>query len=163
MTKWDKRFLDMAKEVASWSKDPSKKIGAIAVGSKGQVLAQGYNGFPRGIDDDPTRYANRELKYKYVVHAEMNLIYNATYNGVSLDGSTVYVTGLPVCSECAKGLIQVGVRKVVMPSMENVPPIWVESFEFTKSMFEEARVEWKIIDEGTSDRYEPLEAGSSGC
>ena len=51
-----------------------------------------------------------KTKYKYVVHAEMNLIYNATFNGISLDGSTVYVYGLPICSECAKGLIQVGVK-----------------------------------------------------
>jgi dCMP deaminase len=142
---WHKRYLGLAEEVASWSKDPSRKIGAVAVGSKGQVLAQGYNGFPRGIDDDPVRLQDREVKYKYVVHAEMNLIYNATYNGVSLDGSTVYVTGLPVCSECAKGLIQVGVRHVVMKKQDDLPPVWQESFEFTKSLFNEANITWKII------------------
>lgn len=109
MFKWDKRYLELAREVASWSKDPSKKIGAIAVGSKGQVLSQGYNGFPRGIDDSKRRYEDRAIKYKYVVHAEMNVIYNATYNGISLDGATLYVYGLPVCSECAKGIIQTGI------------------------------------------------------
>jgi dCMP deaminase len=149
MTKWNKRYLNLAEEVASWSKDPSKKIGAIAVGSKGQVLAQGYNGFPRGIDDDPTRYANRELKYKYVVHAEMNLIYNASYSGVSLDGSTIYVTGLPVCSECAKGLIQVGAKKVIIGlplTFDEQPPIWKESWEWTKKMFNEAGIEYEIVE-----------------
>ena len=142
---WNKRYLKLAYEVGKWSKDPSKKIGAIAVGSKGQVLAQGYNGFPRGISHSEKRLKNREIKYKYVVHAEMNLIYNASYNGTSLDGSTVYVTGLPVCSECAKGLIQVGVQQVIMPEQKDVPENWMESFEFTKELFEEAGVRWQFI------------------
>lgn len=143
---WHKRYLKLAYEVASWSKDPSKQIGAVAVGSKGQVLAQGYNGFPRGIRHSSKRLNDRDLKYKYVVHAEMNLIYNASYNGTSLDGSTVYVTGLPVCSECAKGLIQVGVQQVIMPAMNDVPETWKTSFEFTKELFEEASVTYQFID-----------------
>jgi dCMP deaminase len=142
---WNTRYLDLARTVSSWSKDPSKKIGAIAVGAKGQVLAQGYNGFPRGISHSSKRLKDRDLKYKYVVHAEMNLIYNASYNGVSLDDSTVYVTGLPVCSECAKGLIQVGVRQVIMPIQEDTPEKWKDSFEFTKELFEEAGVAWQFI------------------
>ena len=113
-SKWDIRYLQLAENIASWSKDPSTQIGAIAVGTKGQVLAQGYNGFPRGVEDRVEYYEDRETKYKYVVHAEMNVIYNATYNGVSLDGATLYVTGLPVCSDCAKGVIQVGIKRVVM-------------------------------------------------
>jgi dCMP deaminase len=143
--KWHSRYLELAQQIASWSKDPSSKIGAIAVGSKGQVLAQGYNGFPRGIEDNESRFENKELKYKYVVHAEMNLIYNASYNGVSLDGSTIYVTGLPVCSECAKGLIQVGVQQVIMPTQEDTPDKWVESFKLSKELFEEAGVRWQFI------------------
>ena len=143
--KWHDRYLELAQQIASWSKDPSSKIGAIAVGSKGQVLAQGYNGFPRGIEDSEIRFENKELKYKYVVHAEMNLIYNASYNGVSLDGSTVYITGLPVCSECAKGLIQVGVREVIMPIQEDTPDKWVQSFKLSKELFEEAGVHWQFI------------------
>ena len=142
---WNKRYLELAYAVGNWSKDPSKKIGAIAVGSKGQVLAQGYNGFPRGIRHSPERLNNREEKYKFVVHAEMNLIYNASYNGVSLDKSTVYVTGLPVCSECAKGLIQVGVQQVIMPEQTDTPEKWKDSFEFTKQLFEEAGVRWQFI------------------
>lgn len=143
--KWDARYLDLAKHIGQWSKDPSRKIGAVAIGSKGEVLAQGYNGFPRGIDDDSVRYENRELKYKYVVHAEMNVIYNATYNGVSLDGADLYVYGLPVCSECAKGVIQVGIKRVIMPKQEDTPDVWKESFEFTKKLFDEARVAWDFI------------------
>lgn len=141
-TSWDKRYLQIAKEISKWSKDPSKKIGAVAVGAKGQILSQGYNGFPRGIKDLQERLDNRELKYKYVVHAEMNVIYNASYSGVSLAGSTLYVYGLPVCSECAKGIIQVGISKVVLPKYDSdMLPRWKESWELTKSMFDEAGVE----------------------
>ena len=140
--KWDNRYLDLAKEISQWSKDPSKQIGAVAIGEKGQVLAQGYNGFPRGIDDDE-RYHDRPKKYELVVHAEMNVIYNATYNGVSLDGATLYVHGLPVCSDCAKGIIQVGVKKVVMKELE-IPPVWQDSWQRTKEMFNEAGIEWSF-------------------
>ena len=120
--KWDIRFLELAKGIAGWSKDPSRKIGAIAVDDR-SVVAQGYNGFPRGIEDYAERYEDRDLKYKLVVHAEMNVIYNATYNGVSLDGATLYVWGLPVCSECAKGVIQTGIRRVVMPKQDIPDPV----------------------------------------
>ena len=131
--------------MASWSKDPSTKIGAIAVGSKGQVLSQGYNGFPRRIEDNISHYEDRETKYKYVVHAEMNVIYNATYNGVSLDGATLYVTGLPVCSDCAKGVIQVGIKRVVMKEQE-IPLKWIESWKVTTGMFDQAMIDWEFIN-----------------
>ena len=136
--KWDLRYLDLARSVSAWSKDPSRKIGAVAIGSKGQVLSQGFNGFPRGIFDAPHRYEDRPTKYKYVVHAEMNCIYNATFSGVSLDGASLYVWGLPVCSECAKGIIQVGVKQVFWDTDQPIPPIWDESLELTSSMFTEA-------------------------
>jgi len=142
--KWDERYLDLAAGISGWSKDPSRKIGAVAVGSKGNVLAQGFNGFPRGIDDNEDLYNNREVKYKYVVHAEMNVIYNATYNGVSLDGSTLYVHGLPVCSDCAKGVIQVGIKRVVMPE-QLIPEHWQPSWQLTKTMFNEAGVSYDFI------------------
>jgi len=144
-SKWDIRYLELAEQVSTWSKDPSRKIGALAVGSKGQVLAQGFNGFPRGIIDSNDRYDNRDIKYKYVVHAEMNVIYNATYNGVSLDGSTLYVTGLPVCSDCAKGIIQVGIQRVVMKE-QNIPTHWLDSWKMTAGMFDEANIKWEFIN-----------------
>lgn len=142
--KWDQRFLKLAEEVASWSKDPSRKIGAVAIGAKGQVLAQGYNGFPRGIADTEERYNDRERKYELVVHAEMNVIYNATYSGVSLDGATLYVTGLPVCSECAKGIVQVGIKRVIMREME-IPDTWQDSWRKTQEMFDEASIQFKFV------------------
>jgi len=146
MNKWSERYLNLAKEISTWSKDPSKKIGAVAVGSKGQVLSQGFNGFPRGIKDTDKRLNVREEKYRYVVHGEMNCIYNACHSGVSLDGATLYVYGLPVCSECAKGVIQVGIKKVIMWYEESVPT-WEESYKITEAMFREAGV--------TAIRYGP--------
>lgn len=143
--KWDLRYLKLAYEVAQWSKDPSSKIGAVTVGSKGQVLSQGFNGFPRGLKDDFTRLHDRETKYKYVVHAEMNAIYNATYNGTSLDGATLYVYGLPICSECAKGVIQVGIKRVVMPN-QKMDGKWLDSWMTSMNFFDEAGVDFDFID-----------------
>ena len=137
--------MAMAEHVASWSKDPSTQIGAVAVNDKGQVLSTGYNGFPRGIKDTTERLSDRPTKYKYIVHAEMNAIFNATYNGVSLDGSTMYVAGLPCCSNCALGIIQVGVKHVVMqgdPENER----WKESTDFSVKLFDEAGVTWEFIE-----------------
>jgi len=145
LSKWDERYMDIAKRIAAWSKDPSRKIGAVAVGSKGQILSQGYNGFPRGILDSADRYQNRERKYQLVVHAEMNVIFNATFNGVSLDGASLYVYGLPVCSECSKGIIQVGVKRVVILTDDAVPDIWTNSFKITSEMLSEAGVEWQWV------------------
>lgn len=157
MANWDQRYLELARNIAGWSKDPSSKIGAVAIGSKGQVLAQGYNGFPRGIDDGEDNYNDRETKYKYVVHAEMNCIYNASYNGVSLDGATLYVWGLPVCSECAKGIVQVGIKRVIMPVMD-IPDKWWESFLVTQDIFSQAGVEWRCEEyEGFSGWTESVQ------
>jgi len=144
MDKWDVRYLGIAKEVSTWSKDPSSKIGAVAVGSKGEILSTGYNGFPRHMRDEDQRYENREYKYAHIVHAEENCIYNACRNGVSLLGASMYVHGLPCCSNCAKGIIQVGINRVVM----NGDPFnerWRKSVELTIEMFNEAKVSYEFI------------------
>lgn len=145
MKPYNIRYLDLAKQIANWSKDPSTKVGAVAVGHKGQILAQGYNGFPRGIADTAERYADRDQKYKYIVHAEMNVIYNASYNGVSLDGADLYIYGLPTCSECAKGIVQVGIKRVIMPKYR-YPDRWMESWEYSKKMYDEAGVDYVFGD-----------------
>lgn len=141
MSKWHSRYLQIAKEVSSWSKDPSRKIGAVIIGTHGQILSQGFNGFPRGVFDYEHRYEDRPTKYKYVVHAEMNAIYNATLNGVKCQGAELYVWGLPICSECAKGVIQVGIKHVHLSKEAfGVNKMWEDSFEFTRQMFKECGV-----------------------
>lgn len=140
-TKWDVRFMDMARMVATWSKDPSSQIGAVAVNDERRILATGYNGFPKGIDDSEERLNNRAEKYPRIVHAEMNALMNALYSGVTLKDATLYVHGLPVCSECAKCVIQAGVRRVVIPSYDNTPGNWLDVWENQSApMFKEAGV-----------------------
>ena len=136
-SKWDKRYLELASVVASWSKDPSSKVGAVAVGDKGQVLSQGFNGFARGVDDTEERLNTRDQKYKFIVHAEMNAIFNAAFSGVSLEGSVLYVTGLPCCSECAKGVV------MELPQFSN--PRWKDSWMLSAQMFDEAGVEYEFV------------------
>lgn len=143
---WRNKFLNLAKHISTWSKDPSRQIGCVAIEpSTKRILSTGYNGFPRGIDDSIDRLNDRETKYKYVVHGEMNAVYNATMNGVSLFGAELYVYGLPVCSECAKGIIQVGIKKVYILIDEEIPEVWNKSWELTQSMFVEANVSIEIV------------------
>jgi len=148
MNKWDQRYLGLAKEIAGWSKDPSTQVGAIAVSDMGGVIAQGYNGFPRGIEDNEYRLADKESKYRYVVHAEMNCIYNAAYQGSCLVGSTIYVHGLPVCNECAKGIIQSGIIRVVSPKIKDgtiIPIKWKQSLYTTLELFEEVGIDYDFV------------------
>ena len=147
MNAWSKRYLTIAREVAGWSKDPRTKVGAVIVGSSGQILAQGYNGFPRGIRDTDARLNDRETKLRFVVHAEMNCIYNASLSGVSLKDSDLYVYGLPVCSECAKGVVQVGIKRVFMCYPSEIDDKWRDSFVTTQDMFEEAGVRIRRVED----------------
>ena len=138
--RWGDRYLHLAKEISTWSKDPSTKVGAVVIGDNGEVLTQGFNGFPRGIQDSSPRLKDRERKYKLVVHAEMNAIYNAGLNGVSLKGSTIYVYGCPICNECAKGIIQVGIKKVVAMRPPSVDlDRWDESIKMPKLCLKNVR------------------------
>ena len=141
---WGKKYTNLAKEISTWSKDPSTQVGAVVIGEKGQLLSQGYNGFPRGINDTDDRLNNRERKYELVVHAEMNAIYNASFNGVSLKDSTLYVYGLPICSECAKGIIQVGIKKVIATRPKIYNSEWDKSTKAAEALFREAEVLYLI-------------------
>ena len=140
MNKWDIRFVRIAKEVAEWSKDPSTQVGSIAVKNR-KIIATGYNGFPKGIKDAPRDLNDREMKLKLTVHAEKNMIYNAVEHGVKLEGSTVYIWGLPTCEECWKGLVQVGVSRVVMPDIEFNGGKWKEGCKFAKEYMEDVGIE----------------------
>ena len=134
---WDQRFLQMAQLVSKWSHDPSSQIGAVFVDDRRRVLSSGYNGLPRGIENTEERWNNRTTKYKYIVHAEANAIYNATWNGVSLDGSTLYVYGLPVCSQCARASIQVGAKRIVVADVGVVAQRWYDEWAHSCEMFSE--------------------------
>ncbi|NBX50428.1 CMP deaminase [bacterium] len=141
MTDWDQRFMDLAKHVAGWSKDPSTKVGAVIVNEKKQVLSMGYNGFPRGVNDDLQRYSDRPTKLKFVAHAERNALDNAY---VDVDGATLYSTLYP-CSECAKGIIQRGIKKVVTSREWYEHQSKIFSFDVSETMFKEANVEIELV------------------
>ena len=146
-SKWDNRFMELAKTISTWSKDPSSKIGAVAVNDERRILATGYNGFPKGVEDTEERLNKRELKYPLIVHAESNALMNALYSGVSVKDATIYVYGLPVCPECAKLIIQSGVRRVVIkPNTPMTPQTWVDRWdEQSAPMFKEAGVMVSIV------------------
>lgn len=111
---WDEYFMGMALLSCERSKDPSTRVGACIVDDDHKVVSLGYNGMPIGIDDDEISWDRGEdldSKYLYVCHAEFNAILN-TRNGSSLKGCTLYVTLFP-CNECAKAIIQSGIKKVV--------------------------------------------------
>jgi dCMP deaminase len=135
---WHQRFLSMARMVASWSKDPSTKVGALAVRDR-RVLASGYNGLPTHVGDDLERLMNREVRLSMTVHAEANVIAYAARHGVCLNGSTIYVFPLMTCNQCAAQLIQAGISRVFVPNF--VEPLrWQESFDTARQMFIEAGV-----------------------
>lgn len=149
--KWDRRYLKIAEEVSHWSKDPSSKIGAVIVNDLGQIVATGYNGFPRGVHDDEDRYNNRELKYKLVAHAEFNAVIQA---GKEAKGGTLYVYpgwGRPcMCCDCAKSAIQGGIRRVVGLVREQDKDKlerWKESLALAQMMCDEAGIETEVLYE----------------
>ena len=134
-TKWDSRFLDMAQLVASWGKDPSTKCGAVIVDAANRVVSVGYNGFARGVVDNPDRLADRDVKYALTIHAEENAILFAERN---LIGCTLYTWPFMPCAGCAGKIIQVGIRRVVSVVSDN--PRWASSFELARQQFAEAGV-----------------------
>jgi dCMP deaminase len=139
--KWDLKFLSDAIVVSRNSKDPSTKVGAIIARPDLTTASQGYNGFPRGVEDSDERLADRETKYKLVVHAEMNALITARE---PLHGYTLYST-FPPCSSCAGAIIQAGIQRVVAirPTPEQEER-W--GFSRTRDMFSEAGVQLQEYD-----------------
>ncbi|MAZ23781.1 MAG: dCMP deaminase family protein [Candidatus Thermoplasmatota archaeon] len=137
--KWDNRFIELAKHISTWSKDPSTKVGCVVVGEDREIRSTGFNGFPRGIEDDSSRLSDRSQKYPLICHAEENAIMHAARIGVSLKGSMAYVTW-PPCSRCTRSLIQAGIEEVVFPADLSIPERWNEDFDIAMSMMKEAGV-----------------------
>jgi dCMP deaminase len=130
--KWDRYYLGMAIYVATASKDPSTKCGAVIVRPNNTIASVGYNGFPRGMPDDPELYADRPTKYSRIIHAEMNAILNAQ---CSVDGCTLYVTLTP-CDRCAVFIAQAGITRVVCQKpTADLLERWSESFNKTEEIF----------------------------
>ena len=135
MNKWHARFLALAQHIATWSKDPSTQVGAVAVAPSKAVLQTGFNGLPRGVQDSPERM-ERPAKYIWTAHAEESLVAHAARQ--QLEGSTVYVTHL-CCNACARMLINAGVACVVVGEGKTSMP--KEHFDAALAMFAEAGVQ----------------------
>jgi len=142
MIPWDEYFIRLAEIVASRSKDPNTKVGCVVVSYDNTILSTGYNGLPRCVRDLPERM-ERPAKYLWTAHAEENAVAQAARKGISLNGSTAYVTHSPCC-RCARALIQAGiVHIVVAPGQTSMPQ---EEFDVAAQMFAEAGIEvvqWK--------------------
>jgi dCMP deaminase len=141
--KWDRRFLELAGLVSSWSKDPSTKCGAVVVRPDLSIASVGYNGFPRDTDDADEIYTDRDLKYARVVHAEMNAILSA-YEPVR--GYTIYTypAGLgPSCDRCSAHIVQSGIQRVVHfgTNEGGFNDRWKEACERGLQLYKEAGVE----------------------
>jgi dCMP deaminase len=141
---WDTYFMGVAKLSAMRSKDPSTQVGACIVNQKNHIIGIGYNGMPNGIDDDQYPWENTgdflDTKYPYVVHAEPNAILNATS---SLEGSTLYVSLFP-CHECAKLIIQSGIKGIVYESHKYHDK---DSFKASERMLKDAGVSLRHMQE----------------
>ena len=137
--KWDRRFLELAEHISTWSKDPSTKVGCVVVGEDREIRSTGFNGFPRDIEDDAERLEDREQKYPLICHAEENAIMHAARTGVSLKGNTAYVTW-PPCTRCTRSLIQAGISEVVYPTGIEIPERWEDDLGIAMGMMEEAGI-----------------------
>ena len=139
MTKWDSRFLRLATHISEWSKDPSTQVGCVVVGPDREIRSTGFNGLPRGIEDNDERLNDREVKYPLICHAEENAIMHAARIGMSLKGCTAYVTW-PPCTRCARSLTQAGISSVVYPEDTTIPERWMADFNLSLSMLKEAGI-----------------------
>ena len=138
--KWDRRYLEIARSVSSWSKDTSTQVGCVIVGENREILSTGYNGLPRSADDDVPERQVRPEKLFWYEHAERNAIYNAARVGIPLSGSMAYVTLCP-CMDCARGLIQSGIRRVVCPEPDlEKYTSWADQFKRAEVLYEECGV-----------------------
>jgi dCMP deaminase len=139
---WKEYFRGIAHQVKLKSKDRYTQIGAVVVGSDNQIVSTGYNSFPRGIDDSIDDRQERPEKYYWFEHAERNSLYNAALIGVSTKGCTMYLTcGIP-CSDCARGIINSGISKIVCERVGGaVGNLWDEHAKRSIEMFNEAGVE----------------------
>lgn len=140
---WDDYFMGLAHLSAKRSKDPSTQVGAVIVNDQKHVVGIGYNGFPVGCDDDIFPWeregAYGETKYPFVVHAELNAILNANQ---SCHGCTIYVSLFP-CNECAKAIIQSGIKKIVYESDKYAD---TDSTLASKRMLKSAGIELVQLD-----------------
>lgn len=137
--KWDNRFMGIAKQIATWSKDRSTQVGCLIVGPLRDIVATGYNGFPRQIDDGVDARHGRPEKYFWTEHAERNAIYAAARLGHPLEGCTIYVPWFP-CADCSRAIIQAGITTMVAYQPDFGDERWGADFKRAEAMLVEAGI-----------------------
>ena len=142
---WDARFFAMADLVASWSEDPSRKVGAVIVGSANQVLSTGYNGLPQGVSDQrPERLSRVDgEKYLWIEHAERNALYNMLRSGVATTGCRMYCNSFP-CADCSRALVQAGIGDLRTFGPEMADEKYGKHFQVALDLFQEAGVNVRL-------------------
>ena len=143
-TMWDLRFMAEAQQKASYSKDRSRQCGCVIVGPDHEPRSSGWNGFPRGVDDNVDARHQRPAKYMWTEHAERNAIYNAARVGIPLLGCTAYIPWYP-CADCARALIQSGVKYVVAYEPDFNDAKWGADFRVVEEMLAEAGVQVRFL------------------
>lgn len=138
--KWDVRFNALAYMVATWSKDPERRVGAVVIDADHRVVGVGFNGLPRGVEDTGDRLEHVETRLLMSVHAEVNAILNSAPGTV--EGATLYCTSFP-CAACAGVIIQAGITRIVGPPPDQESS-WAASWEVAAVMMLEAGIQ---IDE----------------
>lgn len=138
---WDAKFMGLARHVATWSKDRSTKVGCVIVDNRQRVVSLGYNGFPRGVDDDDDSRHTRPAKYAWTEHAERNAIYNTL---TDLYGTTLYIHWYP-CMDCARAIVQSGIARMVAVEPDWNDKRWGESFDNTRELFNEVGLDVEFV------------------
>jgi len=143
--KWDLRFMALAYATASWSKDIRTKVGSVIVNDRNPI-SMGFNGLPRGCNDEIKERFEAPEKYLWIVHSEQNAIAQASKNGQKTDGCTMYVTLFP-CSNCAGMMVNAGIKRVVCNDRPNFAnEKYGEGWKITLKIFEEAGIQVDFIN-----------------
>lgn len=146
---WDKRWMDMVLLLASWSKDRSRQTGAVIVDTRNVLIAVGWNGFPRGLDDDVPARHERPAKYQWTEHAERNAIFNAAAKGIPTAGCRMYLAWYP-CADCARAVIQSGIFEIVCVEPDWNDPKWAADFAVVREMLAESGIGCRFLADYTA-------------
>jgi dCMP deaminase len=144
LNEWDSRFLELARFVGEWSRDRSRKVGCVIVGSSREIRAIGYNGFPRGADDSADERYDRPAKYLWTEHAERNAIFQAARVGIQLEGCTMYLPWFP-CMDCARAIVQSGIKRLIAIRPDAGDPEWGAQFQAALALLTETeglQIDW---------------------
>jgi len=145
---WNKYFMSMAFFVAMKSKDKSTQVGTVIVGIDHEIISTGYNGLPRGADDNNSEVNEKPLKYMLTEHSERNAIYNACRIGVSTKGCIMYTIAMP-CADCARAIIQSGITTLVFTDWwekQGISDDWSKSVAVAQKMLHDCGITMELYN-----------------